>query len=99
MKKLKKWLIKLSAEWSLRFGICPACDSSGPACDDCKVCNGWRVSTEYVFPTPSHLVQKWRRRFFQAKCIHGRPMEDRCPECSEMMSNLLHCTPRNPRRA
>lgn len=98
MKTVKKWLRKLSAEWAMLFGFCPECDSSGPRCDDCKVCNGWRVSTDYVYPTPPLLVVDWRRRFFQAKCTHGRPMEDQCPECAKMMSELLHRTPRNPRK-
>lgn len=76
----------------LLFGFCPECNSDGPQRDSCRVCGGYRG----YFPPSETIKDQWRRRFTMARCTHGYPMEDSCPECNAWLRNRP--IPQDPRR-
>jgi hypothetical protein len=82
-------LQRLQGRTRIAFGFCPACNSDAPEVYDCKVCEGWQSVYEGVFPPPQATRDRWWRRFTMAKCTHGYPMEDRCPECSGWLHDHL----------
>ena len=85
--------------WRLLWGFCPECNSDAPEMDTCKTCKGWwSGSTGNTFPPPEKVKADWLRRFNQARCTHGYPIEDQCPECSRWMRDHFARTPINPRR-
>lgn len=90
---MKSFFQKLLGRQRILFGLCPECNSDAPALYECKVC---RYSTE--FPPSAETKRKQWKRFLMARCTHGYPMEDRCPECSEWLHEHLNKPTGNPRK-
>jgi hypothetical protein len=100
LRKLRKAMRKWIAEFRLRHGYCPQCNSSGPGMDSCPVCDGWwSGSAGNTYPPAPEVITRWRKRFFQARCVHGRPMDDRCPECQKDWNQMRsYIAPHGPRK-
>lgn len=90
-------LRKLMGRWRLFWRFCPECNSDGPELDSCRVCDGYR-SHETTLTPWQQTKERWWRRFAQARCAHGVPMECDCSECKKWIRRHLGRMPQNPRR-
>jgi hypothetical protein len=83
-RRNRPWRERLKAKLRMCIGVCPECNSSAPAVNNCQTCEGYNGD----FPPSKYTMARWQWRYTETVCQHGKLTIDPCPECREMFRSF-----------